>query len=144
MPDQAAMTRAEAAAALGLAPHTITNMVGTRRLRSVGWGLVDRAQVEQLAESRAELRRQREERRPTPRLVPDGDLIDSAEAARILGCTPQNVSRLAATDRLPYTDAGPAGTGRRRFYRRGQLEVIARARGVQHVPDAHDLEAGPP
>jgi len=52
------MTRAEAAGALGLTRKSISNMLGTGRLRRVGWGLVDRVQVEELAAARAERRHQ--------------------------------------------------------------------------------------
>ena len=55
--DRAAMPRAEAAAALGLTPKSISNMLGTGRLRRVGWGLVARAQLEELAAAPTHLRR---------------------------------------------------------------------------------------
>ena len=49
MPDPAGMSRTEAAEALGLTRKSISNMLGTGRLRRVGWGLVARAQLEELA-----------------------------------------------------------------------------------------------
>jgi len=58
MPDPAGMSRTEAAEALGLTRKSISNMLGTGRLRRVGWGLVDRVQVEELAAARAGRRRQ--------------------------------------------------------------------------------------
>ena len=66
MPDPAGMSRTEAAEALGLTRKSISNMLGTGRLRRVGWGLVARAQVEELAAAPTHLRR-------TPRpVVPQG------------------------------------------------------------------------
>jgi len=73
-----------------------------------------RAQVEQLAASRAIRRR-----------VANRYFMSAEEAAETLRIVRQRVDQLAAADRLPYVDTGLPKP--RRLYRRAQIEVIAAA-----------------
>jgi excisionase family DNA binding protein len=59
-------------------------------------------------------------------LDPDVEWITSRQAAAILGVSRERVAQLARRDLLPYVTAG-----RRRYFRRPQIEVVAHARDVR-------------
>ncbi|UIU47048.1 helix-turn-helix domain-containing protein [Microcystis phage MinS1] len=66
------------------------------------------------------------------------DWIDTATAAQVLGVSTVRVSQLARADRLPHVRRG-----RRVWFRRDQLEVVAAARRVRFHGDAPATDAGP-
>lgn len=68
----------------------------------------------------------------------DHDWIDTATAAKVLGVSAVRVSQLAQADRLPHVRKG-----RRVWFRRDQLEVVAAARRVRFHGDDPTVAAAP-